>query len=143
MTKTENSKIKHKLKSYWYCSRRVDADLDKIAKLRSQVERMTPAYSLAPGGHPTANMEDAVAMIADIEVKLKRHTQQMRDAMVIVQAMIDGLADYKMRIVLQYRYVNFYGWDKIAGELQYNRQWVLKLHGYALINLEKQATKSD
>lgn len=135
-------KIKLKLKAVEYYTQAIDADHDKITKLRSQAERITPTYSLAPGGHPSASMADSVEMIVCVEAKLKKHSLKMHDAMLLAMAMIDSLPDYRQRIVLQYRYINFYSWGQIVQKLHYERRWVMRLHGQALLYLSKQATKS-
>ncbi len=130
-------KVKQKLKAVRYYTRAIDADQDKIAVLRSQAERITPAYSLAPGGHPSANMADAVEMIVCIEAKLKVHSRQMHDAMLLAMAMIDSLPNYEQRIIMQFRYINFYTWEQIAKKLKYDKRWVYRLHGQALLYLSK------
>lgn len=129
--------IKKRLREVWYYSHAIDSDLDKIAMLRSQAERMTPAYSLAPGGHPSANMADAVEMIVCIQDKMRIHIRKMHDAQIMAEAMIDSLPDFRQRSAMQYRYINFYSWNRVARKMNYSVQQVWKLHGQALDYLSK------
>ena len=130
------SDIKQRLLSYWYCTQRLDKLYDKYHAIRARAEKMTPAYSLAPGGG-SGDMADTVAMVVQLEHDYHDELRQLRDTMKEVEAIISSLDDYRMRIIMEDRYIHFEKWEQIAVNRHYSYQHVIKLHGKALAILSK------
>jgi hypothetical protein len=125
------SDIKQRLRAYWYCSQRLDKLYDKYHAIRARAEKMTPAYSLAPGGG-SGDMADTVAMLADMEKQYQQERHELMATMHEVEAIISSLDDYRMRIIMEDRYIHFEKWEQIAVDRHYSYRYVIELHGMAL-----------
>lgn len=125
------SDIKQRLRAYWYCTQRLDKLYDKYHAIRARAEKMTPAYSLAPGGG-SGDMADTVAMVVQLEHDYQDELRQLRDTMKEVEAIISSLDDYRMRIIMEDRYIHFEKWEQIAVDRHYSYRYVIELHGMAL-----------
>ena len=98
---------------------------------------MTPAYSLAPGGGGSQDsMAETVTMLADMERMEQDECHELMEAMRDVQTLIDTVSDFRMRIVLVFHYIHFMDFHRIAEEMHYDYYHVIKLHGWALEELE-------
>jgi len=69
----------------------------------------------------------------EIDKKIDEYVDIKREA----RAYFDKLTDNRMRMILILRYINNWGWDKIAGEIHYETRRTFELHGYALVEFEK------
>lgn len=130
MTKEE---LKQKLKGAMYAQRTLESELDRLQELRSTAQKVTPVYSLAPGGGGNGQkLENAIAKIVEQEEVISACCDKLCAQLDEVRSLIELLPMGAMRLVMQRRYLNYQKWEQIAAGLGYSWQHVHKLHGRAL-----------
>lgn len=127
------SELKQKLKSVWVMQSQVEADCQSIQVLRANAERITPAYSLAPGGSGEGQkLENNIIRIIDEENKMQDHVSELLNSITEVRNLINLVDDPLLRLILHKRYLNFQKWKVIAADLGYSWRRVHQLHGEGL-----------
>lgn len=131
MTKNE---LKEKLKGAMYAQRTLEGELDKLQELRNIAQKITPAYSQAPGGSSGngQKLENSIAKIIEQEKIIAECCNELCAQLSEVRALIALLPMEPMRLVMQRRYLNYQKWELIAAELNYTWQHVHKLHARGL-----------
>lgn len=133
MTKDE---LKRKLKSAWYVHSKHLAEIERLAEKRSIAAKVTPAYSLAPGGSSDGKaMENAIVRIVEQEQKISAVLAKLTQQEAEVEALIELLPDSPTKLVMRRRYLNYQKWERIAEAMSYSYQHVHKLHGQGLMML--------
>lgn len=133
MTKDE---LKRKLKSAWYIHSKHLAEIERLAEKRSIAAKVTPAYSLAPGGGSDGKaMENAIVRIVEQEQKISAVLARLTQQEAEVEALIELLPDSPTKLVMRRRYLNYQKWERIAEAMSYSYQHVHKLHGQGLMML--------
>lgn len=89
------------------------------------------------GTNCASKVESAVCKLVDLEKDLDAEIDELVDNTRIAERLIKSLDDRRYKDVLRFRYLNNWSWDRIAQEMKYDRRWVLRLHGFALIEAEK------
>lgn len=130
MTKEE---LKEKLKGALYAQRTLEGELDKLQELRSIAQKITPAYSQAPGGSGSGQaLENSIAKIIEQEKVVEACCNELCAQLDEVRALVALLPMGPMRLVMQRRYLNCQKWEQIATKLNYSWQYVHELHAKAL-----------
>lgn len=133
MTKDE---LKRKLKSAWYLHSKHLAEIERLEEKRSIAAKVTPAYSLAPGGSSDGKaMENAIVRILEQEQRINQSLAKLAQQEAEVEALIELLPNSPVKIVLRRRYLNYQKWERIAEAMSYSYQHVHKLHGQGLMML--------
>lgn len=133
MTKDE---LKRRLKSAWYLHNKYRAEIERLAEKRSMAAKVTPSYSLAPGGGGEGKaMENSIVRIVEQEQKIKHGLAQLAQKEAEVEALIELLPDSPMKIIMRRRYLNFQKWEQIERATSYSYQHVHRLHGQGLMML--------
>lgn len=130
MTKDE---LKEKLRSAWVLQQQIDAYKIEIQNLRDNASRITPAYSLAPGGSGTGQrIENAMAKIVDAENIIQSEMEILMVALGEIRQLISLVDDPILRLILHKRYLCYQKWEKIAIDLNYSWKQIHRLHNKAL-----------
>lgn len=130
MTKDE---LKKKLRSAFAIQKQIEAEYVELQNLRDNASRITPAYSLAPGGSGTGQrIENAMAKIVDAENIIQSEMEILMVALGEIRQLISLVDDPVLRLILHKRYLCYQKWEQIAADLSYSWQWVHKMHGRAL-----------
>lgn len=130
MTKDE---LKKKLRSAFAIQKQIEAEYVELQNLRDNASRITPAYSLAPGGSGTGQrIENAMAKIVDAENIIQSEMEILMVALGEIRQLISLVDDQVLRLILHKRYLCYQKWEQIAADLNYSWQWVHKMHGRAL-----------
>lgn len=61
------------------------------------------------------------------EILLKQRKEKAEAAELKIMEYINSVQDSKIRMIMQYRYINGYGWEKIGKLLNYDRTYPKKL----------------
>lgn len=131
--------IKRELREYWYITQHLCNMAERYNRMRAQAEKVTPTYSLAPGGLGSQErMADQVNTLVDMERKYQAEFAAARAAMHRVEQLIASLDDYTQRVILEDRYLEFMKWEAIAMKHSYTYRRVIQLHGEALRILSEQ-----
>ena len=127
--------VKRRLRAYRYCLWRINRNKELIAELRATAEKVSPTYSLAPGGGSGDSMTNAAARIVDLEREIAADSARLADELALVEFLIGSLDDFRQRQVVEYRYIHDYSWRQIQEELKYTERQILRFHRAALKNL--------
>ena len=139
MTKDE---LKEKLKGAWCAQRTLEGELDKLQELRSIAQKITPAYSQAPGGSGSGQaLENSIAKIIEQEKVVEVCCDELCVQLDEVRALVSLLPMEPMRLVMQRRYLNCQKWEQIAIKLGYSWRGVHKMHSKALEMIMKTKQK--
>ena len=82
-------------------------------------------------------MAELAAKLADIEIELMDKRTEALSIMRKVGQVIASVENPDYRQLLHMRYVERHTWEEIAVEMHISYQWVCKLHGRALQEVEK------
>ena len=130
MTKDE---LKYKLRSVWVLQQQIDAYKIELQNLRDNAGRITPAYSLAPGGSGTGQrIENAMAKIVDAENIIQSEMEILMVALGEIRQLISLVDDPILRLILHKRYLCYRKWEQIAADLSYSWKQIHRLHNRAL-----------
>lgn len=130
MTKDE---LKYKLRSVWVLQQQIDAYKIELQNLRDNAGRITPAYSLAPGGSGTGQrIENAMAKIVDAENIIQSEMEILMVALGEIRQFISLVDDPVLRLILHKRYLCYQQWKQIAADLSYSWKQIHRLHNKAL-----------
>lgn len=131
----QNDKVKRVLRSYLYCQHQIDAACDEITKLDSRRKRITIQYRDVHGGGGSFYTETVIDNINILEREIIARTKQLQAERLKVQFWIDSLKDFRIRNVLTECYLNGLRFEEVAKELNYNYDYVRRLHGIGINTL--------
>lgn len=135
MTKDE---LKQKLKSAWLLHKQIEEHLAELQELRSFACKITPVYSLVPGGSSCGQkIENNIAKIADMEVLLQDETDKFLKSLQEVRELIKLIDAPMQRLIMQKRYLNYQKWEVIAADLGYSWRQIHRLHSVGLNSILK------
>ena len=80
-------------------------------------------------------VENAYCCLADYEAEADRLLQEMNVARQRAESLIASVPEQSQREVLTRRYIIGQRWEDIACVMNYSRQHITRLHGYALQNM--------
>ena len=83
------------------------------------------------------NGQAVIAEMVDTEKLYEEARVKCQNKLNDILFLISCVDDYQERIVLEYRYIHYYGWVDIAIRLDFSVQNVYKIHGKALLDLLK------
>ena len=130
MTKDE---LKQKLRSAFVLQKQIEAEYVELQNLRDNAGRITPAYSLAPGGSGSGQrIENAMAKIVDMENIIQSDMELLLVALGEIRQLIALVDDPVLRLVLHKRYLCYQKWELIAADLGYTWVHTHRLHSKAL-----------
>ena len=132
-----NDKVKQVLRSYQDCLLQIDAACDEIEKLDTRRKRITVQYREVHGGGGSDYTEAVIENIQQLEREIVEHTKQLEAERKKVQFWIDALQDYRERQVLSMCYINGMRFEKIARKLNYNQDYIKRLHGWGVGKLRE------
>lgn len=133
VTNTEKKAI---LLEYQAIERRINRLLDEKRGWMEKATAVNPVLSDMPKGGGTDKIQNAVCRIADIEADIDRQIDRQIDLRARIETAICAIPDGRLRDLMRYRYIDGLTWEKIAVEMEISYQWVCKLHGDALKEIE-------
>ena len=124
------------LRQYLNCVRAEKGINDEIETLRASA--MLPAIAMdgMPHGTNKSDLSSYMAMLDDLMRKLNAELKRKRNARAEIMAAIEKLPNETEKLVLKFRYINGWKWERIAEETYYSYQHIHKIHGKALQHLE-------
>lgn len=116
----------------------IDSKLEQIDRLRSLAEKITTTLTGMPHATGTSNrVEYCIGKIMELEREVTSDIDKLIDMKSEIRKMIESVKDNRYRLLLEYRYLNNFTWERIAEEMIYEVRWVYELHGHALKELSK------
>lgn len=136
-------------KEYLEQVKQKDAKIKNLRRDKASIEDMLYSFGLsrASGGDrvQTSRKMDKIGelygRLDEIERKIDQQLGELMEFRMEVSYMINELKNEKHMIILNCRYVHLMTWEKIAEdafEHPYTVRHVQKLHGYALMDFEKE-----
>lgn len=136
---TNQEKIEY-LRGYRTAELEIGRLEEEIARTRSRGERVTAALQQLPShggmGDRVQSAVEAVDML--LAALLERQTALVGLRLRIDRA-ICSVSDERLRLVLRYRYVSGWPWERIAAAMQLQYRWTLRLHSRALAEIKDEA----
>ena len=134
------SEIKKVLRSAYWIQKRLDGALDRLVEMRTRIEGNCgiryDRISVSGGGERSP-LEEAVNALIDYENEVKAQSEHWTAALRLVNDIILGVPDERLRVLLTYRYRNYWHWEKIACAMNYSWKQVHRLHVLALVEAKK------
>ena len=130
------------VKEYLQQIRLLDAKINiKLAEKQAwydMLHSMDYSKDKVQGGVAGSTVENCVIKIEMIEKELDESIDKLVNIKREAIRMIDeGIEDSLQYQILYMRYFQFKGFGRIAKELNYTEQWVIKQHGLALLRLKE------
>ena len=110
---------------------RIKHNLEVIANLRAAAESTAADYSSerVQSSQPSGSrMSTFVEMACDLERTVQQQQEQLATLKASINAEIDTLDDYDVKLVMKLRYLDFYSWSRIAAVLVVSESSVYRLH---------------
>lgn len=120
------------LSQYRYQETRLRARREEIARLRSLLTSGVSHVRDTPRGGASRPWTDTAARILELEERLQDDIERLLAAREAVEAAIGAVEDEQLRMILELRYLNGYGFGKIARTMHYSYDWAKHLHQRAL-----------
>lgn len=115
---------------------------EKIARFRSQMERMTARLSGLPKGTLQDDLSRLMAEIEELELEFGKRLIWATRESVRLCGMMSDLPDQQQEL-LRLRYIEGLDWDKISNKLCFSVQYCINLHTAALRNLKQSGSPSE
>ena len=133
---TYQEKVKF-LKRY----KQIDKEITQLLREKSEIfslgTKITPTYSDMPKGTKESDkVQSTVEKLEEHERKIDVKIDDWYEAKLNIEKAIHTVESDTLRLLLRYRYINGWTWEKIAVEMNYAYRNVTRLHGKA-INLIK------
>lgn len=84
-----------------------------------------------------SRVEDCVCKMVDMEREMDEDIDRLVDQTRQAETIIGQIKDKRYQDVLRYRYLSRWCWDQIAIHMGYDKRWLFKVHGAALLAFEK------
>lgn len=128
-----NQEKKKKLQSYRMLDLEIDRLLEEKSRWYAKAMKITPSYSDLP---KSGGRVDRTQLCIEQVMRIEQEANDKIDALVQlkqeIETYIQTVPDAKLRLLLQYRYIDGYKWEKVAEQMHYDYRHVTKLHGQAL-----------
>ncbi|MBO5917387.1 MAG: hypothetical protein J6Q14_01310 [Oscillospiraceae bacterium] len=117
-----------------HAERRIAALKARKIKYQELAAQRTAHYRQGPGGSTrrVSSVEDYACRIVDLEREMDRRIGEYVDLIHEIERAIWAVPDDQQREVLEYRYLNGWSWNRIAGTMAHTERHVYRLHGIAL-----------
>ena len=114
--------------------KRISDSIDTLHETSMQAK--SPKYDGMPHSHDTER--DLSDLMVKLDKEFARLFKMQRKAIAVrkeIESSINSLEKEKERMVLWLRYIKFYSWERVAVEMNYNYDHVIRIHGCALEHL--------
>ena len=111
---------------------------EKIDTLESKIiSPKIPQLSDMPRGGERLDMADHVAKLIDLKNLYCAKWDELIAEQKKIEKAIATLADPVERALIGYKYIDGLTWEEVAEKINYSWQWTHKLHGKALVNINR------
>lgn len=132
-----NQEKKQYLLQYRNNESEISRTIEELTRWESRARRVTSGWSDLSSG--TSNQGDRIQTCVEKIIEMQNKLAEQIDRGVAlredIEKAIGAVADDRLRLLLRYRYIDGYTWERIAVELIIDYRWALRLHGRALTQL--------
>lgn len=132
--------MKDYLKQIFYIQQRIKAKEAQILALKDKCTKITASLSECKvSGGASSNMGDSVVAIVALEETILAEINRLSIVRASIVAKIDKLAEAHpdLAVLLEYRYINCWKWERICCELGYSWRSIHRSHAQGLAMLDK------
>jgi len=114
---------------------------ERRARYQEIATSITPRYDAQPsgGGSGGSKPERYAIKVLELDEELRAWDADYAATVREIERAISALPDGRWRDVLTYRYLNFWAWARIAREMHYSRDYVMRLHADAMVHFKPPA----
>jgi hypothetical protein len=120
------------LKQYVTLDKSIDRKFEAVEKLQDAASRTTRRYEPKVKGGSIYKAGNALAKKIDLEKSLLDDLSRLIDLHYELDALFGQVNDHQLRLLLLYRYIDGYTFERIAGKLELSLRYVFRLHKQAL-----------
>ena len=127
--------VKEYLHQAYRLDQRINSNLEELAALREMASSISsPQLSerVQTSKHPDAPFVRNIEKIMSLEDKVNKEVNLLMELKDEIRAVIAAVPNTDERMVLRYRYVHNYTWERIGVELHADSRTVRRWHGKAL-----------
>lgn len=137
--------VKRYLKQIEYYDSSISTKQEERKRLFEKATSTTPTLKevVVSGGGNQDKTGDAAVMLADLDTEICKEIARFVEARNSITKTIDSVTNGRLNRILNKRYVEQKTWEKIACEMGISYQWVCRLHGKALQEVEKIMKESE
>lgn len=130
MTTGEKKKY---LAQYRDNAREIARSLEDIKKWNSIAEgTQSPGCTSGSGGNNINRQQFAVEMIIGLKNKMEKQIAERIKLKDEIETVIGNVKDHRLQLILHYRYIDGWTFEKIAVEMNYSYMQICRIHGKAL-----------
>lgn len=117
---------------------RINSKIDQLATLKELAAKTNYTLSDMPGNpnKGISKIENTVVKIVSLGEEITREVNALLDVKRDIMDRIRGVTDPEGQLILEQRYLLFYRWEDIAGDLGYTVRQVLRIHDKALLDID-------
>jgi DNA-directed RNA polymerase sigma-28 factor sigma-D len=137
--------IKEDLRDLRTISKIIDSkirQMEQLKKYYTTVRAFDYSKEKTTGG-AKKDFTDTVNKIMDLECEINSDIDNLINKKKNIDDFVKNVLSGTEYSIIQMRYFEELKWEEIAIRLNYDYSWVLRLHGKALQELNKEATKSN
>lgn len=116
--------------------RNLEAEAEELETMATSITVSTDGERVQSSGR-SDSMAELATEIADIEIDIMNRRTDAIKKLRGVGKLIAAVENKNYRQLLHRRYIEGNTWERIAVEMDISYQWVCKLHGKALLEIEK------
>ena len=109
---------------------------EAIEEWESRAERVTACYDSIKSHGGGDRMQNAIDMICELRNALYERLVDSTELRYEIEARIASVTDDRLRLILEYRYIDRMNWEPIAEKLHTEYRWIMRLHRRALDMIE-------
>ena len=130
------------LKQAYKLNEQIKCDKEELESLRSLAESVSGDMTQERVQTSTVGdkIVNIIAKIVDLENEINEEIEQLIELKKNIRDVINQVENVNEKLVLKYRYLLFFQWDKICDKLNYSRRQIRRIHDSALENIKVPVT---
>lgn len=109
----------------------------RVQRLEASIGARAINYDGMPRStKPSSPTEAAAIMLVDSKIRRDEVWEELTDAHIRVESVINSLEDATLKAVLLYRYIEGMNWDEIALKMNYTERHMHRIHAEALCEVQ-------
>ena len=122
-----------------YLDQQINNKICQLRMLNDLATKVTYTMTGMPGGfgERVSKQDSVVTKIIDFQKEINADIDRLVDLKREILISIQALSSVEYQLVLEKRYIMFEKWEKIAADMNTDIRNIYRIHGKALLELEK------
>ena len=122
-----------------YLDQQINNKICQLRMLNDLATKVTYTMTGMPGGfgERASKQDSVVTKIIDFQKEINADIDRLVDLKREILISIQALSSVEYQLVLEKRYIMFEKWEKIAADMNTDIRNIYRIHGKALLELEK------